>query len=117
MDSNGLIEGTASLLFNFGAGQLSGHFDPVYFYLGGMGKSSPLGQYGFVNTVYSAGSTTFSGQLSNPSVTGVGSFDGMFTGPNAQELMSSWSAPYHDPITNQDFRCSASGSDRDEFRR
>ena len=90
----GWIEGTAGLQFNFGAGSLSGSMTVDYYSNGGMGEGYSLGQYGFVNTVYSTGSTTFSGQLSDPFGTGLGSFNGMFTGPGAQELMSSWSAPY-----------------------
>ena len=102
VDAWGAIEGTASLQFDFGAGKLSGHFDPVYLYLGGLGETSSLGRYDFTNTVYSAGSTTYSGQLSQAGLGQSGSFGGQFTGPSAQELMARWSAPFHDPITNVD---------------
>jgi hypothetical protein len=101
-DAWGFIEGTASLTFNFGAGTLSGRFDPVYLYLGGMGESYPLGRYDFVNTVYASGATGFSGQLSHAGFSQLGSFTGQFTGPGAEELMSQWSAPFRDPITNVD---------------
>ena len=90
----GGIEGTAALQFNFGAGTLAGQMTANYYPYDGVGDLNPLGQYNFVNTVYSTGSTTFSGQLSNSAVAGLGSFNGQFTGPAGQELMSSWSAPY-----------------------
>ncbi len=101
IDGNGLIQGTASLAFDYGAGKLSGHFDPVYFSLGGIGETYKLARYDFTSTVYSSGSTTFSGQLSTGSGP-TGSFSGQFTGPAAQELMATWSAPFRDPLKNID---------------
>ena len=91
----GTVRGNASLQFDFGAGTLSGHFDPVLsdFFSG----TTPLGHFDFVNTVYSAGSTTFSGELSSTAFATPGSFDGQFTGPAAQELMAHFSAPFGDP--------------------
>lgn len=103
IDTWGEIEGTASLQFDFGAGKLSGHFDPVYNYLGGIGpEPHALGRYDFTNTIYGAGGTTYSGQLSHAAFGQNGSFSGQFTGPGAQELMARWSAPFHDPIKNVD---------------
>ena len=66
-----------------------------------MGEGVELGRYDFLNTVYGSGSTTFSGQLSKLGIAQFGAFDGQFTGPNAQELMARWSAPYIDPVTSQ----------------
>jgi hypothetical protein len=101
------VTGTAALTFDFGMGKLSGHLDPVLHDPTGLGfDDAPLGRYDFVNTVYSAGSTGFSGQLSNADVAGLGAFNGLFTGPSAAELMARWSAPYHFPgftETNQMF--------------
>ena len=93
------IRGSATLDFNFGAGTLSGHFDPVIYDL--LAGNTSLGHYGFVNTVYSAGSNVFSGNLSSPGVTGQGSFNGQFTGPAAQELMARFNAPFIDPRSKQ----------------
>lgn len=91
----GLVVGTAALQFDFGAGKLSGHLDPILTDPTGLGFNDiPLGRYDFVNAVYSSGSTTFSGQLSQPAVSGTGSFNGAFTGPSGEELMARWSAPY-----------------------
>ena len=96
------VTGTAALTFDFGVGKLSGHLDPVLYDPTGLGfNDTQLGRYDFVNTVYSAGSTGFSGQLSNANVAGLGSFTGLFTGPSAEELMARWSAPYQFPGINQ----------------
>ena len=90
------VGGTATLQFDFGAGTLAGHFDPVF-----ESSNTPLGRYDFVNSVYGSGSTTFSGQLSTAGIAQNGTFDGQFTGPIAQELMARWSAPFIDPVTAQ----------------
>ena len=94
------IRGDVTLQFNFGAGTLAGSFDPyIYDFLSG---NTPLGHYDFANTVYGVGSTTFSGELARSGLAEHGTFDGLFTGPAAQELMARWTAPYHDPTTNAD---------------
>jgi hypothetical protein len=67
--------------------------------VGGLGEHLPLGTYDFVNTVYGSGGTSFSGQLSTSGISDKGTFDGIFTGPNAEELMARWIAPYLDPIS------------------
>ena len=59
-----------------------------------------LGTYTFVNTVFGVGHTTFSGDLSHVGFSTLGSFNGLFTGPAAQELMARWSAPYENPDTH-----------------
>jgi hypothetical protein len=94
VDGNGAIDGSATLQFDFASGKLAGHFDPVFVSYGGMGEGTALGRYEFVSTVYGVGSTSFSGQLSNGQVPDKGSFNGIFTGPHAEELMARWSAPY-----------------------
>ncbi|WP_162888003.1 transferrin-binding protein-like solute binding protein [Sphingomonas mesophila] len=88
------IEGTASLQFNFGAGTLSGSMNPI---LVGMFNPVPLGRYDFVNTIYSVGATSFSGGLRHEGGNLTGSFNGLFTGPAAQELMARWRAQYARP--------------------
>ena len=91
----GPLIGTASFAFDFGAGKMSGHLDPTLTDQTGLGFNSfSLGRYDFVNTVYSPGSPSFSAQLSNSGVAGLGSLNGMFTGPSAEELMASFSAPF-----------------------
>ena len=58
-------------------------------------ESPPLPRYTFSQTVFSPGSTTFSGSFdfSGPTPS---SFNGQFTGPNAQELMAQFTAPFRD---------------------
>ena len=98
LDLNGLIKGNAMFQFNFGAGTLAGHFDPVLEY---NGVDTGLGAYTFTNTVFGVGSATFSGHLSHSGTGTLGGFDGRFTGPAAEELMSRWTAPYLNPTTQQ----------------
>lgn len=94
------IKGSATLQFDFGAGTLAGHFEPVIYDLLSYGEEGlSLGSYDFINTVYSAGSTSFSGELSRSGLDN-GAFQGLFTGPAAQELMARWTAPFLDPRTN-----------------
>ena len=102
LDGNGYILGSATLDFDFAAGQLSGHFTPDYLPLSGMGETYALGRYDFVNTIFGVGSTAFSGGLSHSTLPYSGSFNGLFTGPAAQELMARWTATFRDPLTNQD---------------
>jgi len=95
--NTGYIQGTANLQFDFAGGALTGHLDPEFVSFSGIGEGHSLGRYDFVNTVYSAGSTNYSGRLSQTGLSGTGSFSGQFTGPNAQELMARWSAPFRSP--------------------
>jgi hypothetical protein len=88
------VGGTAEFDFDFAKGTLAGFLkgwanDPA-----GWGPYD-LGQYNFVNTVYSTGSTTFSGGLSLDGGKD-GSFNGLFTGPQAQELMGQWQLNFRD---------------------
>jgi len=92
-----VVAGTGSFSFDFSAGKLSGHLDPLLY--DGWGTEFTAGKFDFVNTVYSKGSTAFSGQLSNSFFATRGSFDGRFTGPAAEELMGRWQAPFTDPYT------------------
>lgn len=99
LDGDARVGGSATLEFNFGAGTLAGHFDPVLLpYSGG---SFALGPYTFVNTVHGVGSTTFSGEFSHSNPLLTGAFNGLFTGPSAQELMARWSADFVHPGTQQ----------------
>lgn len=89
------VWGGVSLAFNFGAGTLSGSMSPE---IAPVWDAISLGTYTFRDTVYSTGSTSFSGAFQLPgSLTGPSSFQGSFTGPSAAELMASWQAPYQIP--------------------
>ena len=98
LDTGREVDGTASLQFDFAVGTLAGSFSPfTYSDTARVG----LGTYNFVNTVFGVGSTTFSGQLQHAGTSDLGAFNGLFTGPAAQELMSRWTAPYLNPDNSQ----------------
>lgn len=101
VDASERISGDAALSFDFAAGTLSGHISPILFSDYDW-NNYELGRYDFVNTIFGAGSTTFSGEFSHPIFGQNGSFNGMFTGPAAQELMASWTASYRHPLSNSD---------------
>lgn len=94
VDPNYFIRGTAALQFDFAAGTLAGHLDPTISSIFGLGEQYSLGRYDFSNTVFGVGSTSFSGKLSQSGLSGTGSFNGLFTGPSAAELMAQFTAPY-----------------------
>lgn len=94
------IGGTATLSFDFAGGTLAGHLDPTQG--DGWGNIISMGRYDFVNTIYASGSTHFSGELSNPNFTALGSFDGSFTGPAAEELLGRWRIPYREIYSDHD---------------
>lgn len=53
-----------------------------------------LGTYTFVETVYSTGSTSFSGKFAIDGEVVPSWFDGIFNGPQAAEIMARWQAPF-----------------------
>jgi len=89
--------GTVSLGFDFAAGTLSGSMDLSI--SGGMNPIS-VGTYRFKDTVFSAGSTTYSGKF-DTSLSGANSFLGRFTGPNAEETIGAWTVPFVNPETGK----------------
>ena len=88
-DAYGRVTGSIMLAFDFGAGSLSGSISPTVY----NGQDNPLGTIVFKNTIYSPGSTTFSGAF-DINLPGANSFSGQFTGPTAQELIGSFALPY-----------------------
>ncbi len=88
------VGGTVMLNFDFGAGKLSGVMRPEAYF---GWDPTPLGNYVFRDTVYAKGSTIFSGAFDVPGSTSPSSFRGNFTGPNANELMAQWQAPFVKP--------------------
>jgi hypothetical protein len=91
------VDGSILLSFNFGLGSLSGSITP------NLHQGYDLGTLNFVNTVYSTGSTTFSGTFDTNAI-GINSFSGLFTGPNAQELIGNWALPYQSPIDGKTYQ-------------
>ena len=92
------VWGTVSLSFDFAAGTLSGNMKPE---IAPVWDAVSLGTYTFRDTVYSPGSTTFSGAFNAPGSSAPSSFSGSFTGPQAAELMARWHAPFIFPGTGQ----------------
>ena len=91
------VFGGIDLSFNFAAGTLSGEMTPEF---APVWDAISLGTYTFRDTVYSTGSTSFSGAFDVPGSTASSSFEGSFNGPNGAEVMGSWKAPYLNPVTN-----------------
>jgi hypothetical protein len=88
------VFGSITLNFDFARGSLSGSLnatlDPEW-------HDYQLGTLSFRDTVYSTGSTSFSGKF-DTNLSGVNSFNGLFTGPNAQELIGNFAFPYTSPV-------------------
>jgi hypothetical protein len=85
-----VITGSAELRVDFGAGTLTGEMKPEIC----PWDCEPLGVYTFVETVFAQGSTSFSGKFATNGNTLPSLFEGLFTGPQADELMARWQAPY-----------------------
>ena len=83
-------DGSVTLNFDFGAGSLAGRMD--LFLPDGMNPIA-LGSYAFQQTMFSAGSTTYSGTFAT-SATGQNFFLGQFTGPNGEETIGAWAVPF-----------------------
>ena len=84
------LEGTVELNFNFGSGTLGGSMSLSF--PDGMNPAQ-LGTFTFRDTVFSAGSTTYSGSF-NTAASGQNFFLGRFTGPAAEETIGAWALPF-----------------------
>jgi len=88
------VIGPMTFNFDFAHGSLSGSFtatlDPEW-------SQFELGTFNFRDTIYATGSTTFSGKF-DTNAAGANSFNGLFTGPGAQELIGKFAFPYQSPI-------------------
>ena len=91
------VDGSIDLLFNFGVGSLSGSIKP------NLHQGYATDPLNFRDTVYSKGSTTFSGRF-DTTVPGVNSFSGLFTGPSAQELIGNFAFPYRSPVDGKTYQ-------------
>lgn len=93
------ISGTIQLGFDFASGSLTGQIAPTISYMATNAGpwdfpiSQQLGPISFVDTVHAVGSTQFSGRF-DTNLAGANSFDGMFTGPGAEELIGKWTLPF-----------------------
>lgn len=84
------IGGGVSLQFDFGNGALTGQIRPTLDC-----DCDPIAfpTLDFSDTVFGVGSRTFSGRF-DTGVIGGNSFSGLFTGPNAEELIGEWAFPF-----------------------
>ena len=89
-----VVSGTVTLSFDFAAGTLSGEIAPILSCENCF--ESYLPNMPFTQTVYSAGSTSYSGKFDTP-LAGPNGFNGVFAGPHAAETMAQFQAPYIDP--------------------
>ena len=93
------IGGTVSLAFDFGAGTLSGS---IHAWDASFEGGPEIGILTFTDTVYSTGSLTFSGRFDTDLV-GPNEFSGLFTGPQAQELIGTFVFPYPSAVEGQPY--------------
>lgn len=92
------VEGTVRLDFDFGSGRLGGE---MHLILNEGMNTRDLGIYTFDQTVFAAGSATYSGNFATP-LSGFNFFNGRFTGPSAEETIGSWAVPFgYDGATHQ----------------
>ena len=84
------VDGTVALNFDFARGTLDGSMTLML--PDGMNPVE-LGTWAFKDTVYSSGSTSYSGRF-DTNVAGQNFFLGRFTGPNAQETIGAWAIPF-----------------------
>ena len=92
------LDGNIHLSFDFGLGSLAG-----YLSVNVHQHPDPLGIVSFRDTVYSTGSTTFSGKF-DTNLPGLNSFSGLFAGPHAEELIGNFAFPYQSPIDGKTYQ-------------
>jgi C-lobe and N-lobe beta barrels of Tf-binding protein B len=85
------VTGSVSLDFDFGTGSLGGAM--TLNLTDNSGASLPVGTFNFKDTVFSVGSTSYSGKF-NATAAGDNFFLGKFTGPNAEETIGAWALPF-----------------------
>jgi len=91
------IGGTVGLNFDFAKGTLDGSMTLSL----NDGSANNLGTFNFKDTVFSSGSTSYSGVF-DTTVSGSNFFLGKFTGPHAEETVGAWALPFHFSGDNQD---------------
>jgi hypothetical protein len=84
------IAGSVSLNFDFGRGTLAGQIRPT---LACDCEPIAFPTLDFAQTLFGQGSTAFAGKFKTD-VVGLNSFSGIFTGPNAEELIGKWTFPF-----------------------
>ena len=100
-DSAVTLFGGIELSFDFGLGSLSGKISPSVFNYADSDDYT-LAPISLRETIYSSGSTTFSGKF-DTDIAGVNFLTGRFTGPHAEELIGDFALPYRSPIDGQPY--------------
>jgi hypothetical protein len=91
------VGGKVRLIFDFASAGLTGSLQLGI--LCDCDKWIDQRTFEFTDTTFARGSTTFGGRFLSD-VTGANSFSGLFTGPNAEELIGQWTVPIlHDGKT------------------
>jgi len=93
----GFVTGTLNLSFDFSAGSMGGIMDAKL----GLSQPYTLGTIQFVNATWGVGYPQFSGALTGQSISN-GQFDGLFTGPAAQELIGGFNFNYLSPVNGSE---------------
>lgn len=93
------VSGDINLTFDFGAGSLAGNIKPHIW----AGSDFDLPTMNFVETMFSKGSTTFSGKF-DTNLTGANAFAGIFTGPQASELIGNFAFPYKSELDGKNYQ-------------
>lgn len=83
------VSGSVALNFDFANGALGGAMTLALADY----SSATIGTFAFKDTVFSVGSTAYSGKFAT-SVSGQNYFLGQFTGPNAEETIGAWALPF-----------------------
>jgi hypothetical protein len=96
------IFGGIELSFDFGLGTLSGQISPSVFNYADYDDYA-LAPISLRETIYSSGSTTFSGKF-DTDIAGMNFLRGRFTGPHAEELIGDFALPYRSPIDGQPYQ-------------
>ena len=88
--TDGWVDGTVSLSFDFARGTLAGELALV---IDDKGKQVEISPFPFADTVFSPGSSNFSGRFAT-NTEGPNAFSGLFAGPNGEELIGRWTVPF-----------------------
>jgi hypothetical protein len=92
------VDGKIQLTFDFSLGTLAGSISPRVY----SNSLYELPTMKFVNTVYANGSPSFSGKF-DTSLTGENMFSGLFTGPQASELIGNFAFPYTSALDGKNY--------------
>ena len=87
------VSGSIRLTFDFASAGLSGFIAPTMH----ANNMYQLPVLNFVDSIHAVGSGTFSGRF-DTALAGANGFNGLFTGPNGQELIGRFAFPYNSPL-------------------